>query len=641
MACNILTGSHYLVILGVIIMDHQRYFGIHFDFHAGNTVEIGGNTNAEDIAWYIEQAKPDFVQCDCKGHPGNSSYPTKVGKTADKLVGDSLRVWVDTVHSYGLPIYVHYSGVMDEAYIKSHPEAATIHEDGKPDKFSVSVFSSYVDDLMIPQLKELVDEYGIDGVWVDGDNWAVYRDYSENAKPYFTEGMTYAEHNRVMREGFTKFINRYIDEVHRYAPNFKIGSNWLYTSQVPEKPSADVDYISGDFDPANSAHRIRFETRCIAHQGKPWDLMSWGFGTEYNSHGFVSKSAQQLIQEAAMVVTQGGGYQLYMIQNIDGSAPKTRTNVYRELGEFMHKRRMLYGKLPIAQVGIVYSAASRYEEKADDPCVYNPPHVSDAIKGVLHVTMDAGYTTDVVLEHQLDNLDRYEIVIVPEWKHLPKDTEKQLIDYAKRGGRLVIIGKQTTLRFGELLGKDFDLDESLKGLNVVDENDNLVSATGGCVDLKQGKGAICIGRDKYHCPCLPLYRTDSCGNGSVTFIGYDLGTCYDFRKSYILADVFHNLLADICPPWISVDRRNIDVTLQEADEGTYLHVINLNQNRHSMEYIVFDEVPPAYNVVITLHRRVKNVKAPLGEEFAVEYRDNETVITLNRLDIHTVLQFEE
>ncbi len=621
-------------------MNHSRYFGLHFDFHAVNTVEIGGNTNAQDIAWYIEQAKPDFIQCDCKGHPGNSSYPTKVGKAADMVIADNLRVWVDTVHSYGLPIYVHYSGIMDAAYIASHPQAATVHEDGHRDAASVSVFSSYVDDLMIPQLKELVDEYGIDGVWVDGDNWAVYRDYSDNAKPYLRDGITYAEHNRIMREGFMRFIDRYVSELHRYAPNFKIGSNWLYTSQVPEKPTVDIDYISGDFDPANSAHRIRFETRCIAHQEKPWDLMTWGFGTEYNSWGVVSKSAQQLMQEAAMVVTQGGGYQLYMIQNTDGSAPRTKTTVYKELGEFMSKRRMLYGKLPIAQVGILYSAQSRYEEKADDPCVYNPPHVSDAIKGVLHAVLDAGYTADVVLEHQLDDLKRYEMVIVPEWKYLPEETERQLLAYAQSGGHLVIVGKQTCLRFGELLQKDFTADDSLRGLHIFDKQDNFASVFGGCVDLKQGSGMICIGRDHYQLPCLPLYRTDVYRDGTVTFVAYNLGTCYDFRKSYVVADILHDLLADICPPWFEVNHRNIDVTLQEAENGYYLHVINLNQNRQSMEYIVFDEVPPVHDVQIVLHRHVENVRVPLGEEFSVEYLGKDTVILLKRLDIHTIVQFD-
>ena len=522
-------------------MEHSRYFGLHFDFHAGNKEEIGGNTNVEDIAWYIEQTHPDFVQCDCKGHAGNSCYPTKVGKPADKLVADNLRVWVDTVHSYGLPLYVHYSGVMDAEYILAHPESATVHEDGTPDKMSVSVFSDYVDRLMIPQLKELIDEYGIDGVWVDGDNWAVYRDYSENAKPYLNEGMTYAEHNRVMREGFMKFIHRYVDELHAYSPKFSIGSNWLYSSQVPEAPEANVDFISGDFDPENSAHRIRFETRCVARQGKPWDLMTWTFGTQYNSHDFIDKSAPQLMQEAAMVVSHGGGYQLYKIQNSDGSVVRTRSDVYHRVAEFMHPRRFLYQKEPVAQVGIVYSAQSRYEEKADDPCVYNPPHVSDAIKGMTHAVLDAGYTANIVLEHQLDTLTEYEIVIVPEWKYMPENTEKALIRYAEQGGNLVVVGAQTCKRFGMLLGKSFGEVKYQVGRGIFGPNDAAMRVRTDVLELDSGKSGLYEGGDRYQNQSTPLYRTDVLGKGTVTFVACDYGTMYDFRKSYVGAAVFKTI----------------------------------------------------------------------------------------------------
>lgn len=341
-----------------------------------------------------------------------------------------------------------------------------------------------------------------------------------------------------------------------------------------------------------------------------------------------------------MVVTQGGGYQMYINQNRDGSAAKTKKSTYRQVAEFMHKRRELYGKLPIAQIGILYSAASRYEETAEDTYVYNPPHVSDAIKGVLHAVLDARYTADIVLEHQLERLSAYEMVIVPEWKCLPTETEERLLEYAANGGNLIVIGKEACLHFGELLKKPDITELERCPACVVDEEDNYYSAFGGCVDLRIGKGTLCEGRDKYHLPCHPLYRTDTWGKGTISFVAYNLGTCYDFRKSYVCADVVHKLLEDICPPWFEVNHRNIDVTLQEAENGYFLHVINLNQNRQSMEYIVFDEVPPVHDVQIVLHRHVENVRLPLGEEFSVEYQGNDTVILLKRLDIHTIVQFD-
>ena len=139
-------------------MKHDRFFGLHFDFHAGNNVEIGQNPNIEDIEKYIKDAKPDYIQCDCKGHPGNSCYPTKVGKAADKLKADNLRVWVDAAKKNNIPIYVHYSVIWDEEFIKKYPEDAAAYLDNDWNIGAVSMFSDYLDKLMIPQIKELITE---------------------------------------------------------------------------------------------------------------------------------------------------------------------------------------------------------------------------------------------------------------------------------------------------------------------------------------------------------------------------------------------------------------------------------------------------------------------------------------------------
>jgi hypothetical protein len=58
----------------------ESFLGFHFDFHAGTDNEpIVGRPFQSDLARMLREAKPDSVQCDCKGHPGGSSDPTQVG----------------------------------------------------------------------------------------------------------------------------------------------------------------------------------------------------------------------------------------------------------------------------------------------------------------------------------------------------------------------------------------------------------------------------------------------------------------------------------------------------------------------------------------------------------------------------------
>ena len=57
----------------------QSFFGLHFDFHAGDRAGIGAGLTEAAIDAVLARVRPDYVQCDCKGHWGLASYPTRVG----------------------------------------------------------------------------------------------------------------------------------------------------------------------------------------------------------------------------------------------------------------------------------------------------------------------------------------------------------------------------------------------------------------------------------------------------------------------------------------------------------------------------------------------------------------------------------
>ena len=83
------------------------FFGLHFDFHAREEEErVGANINRDVVGALLERVRPDYVQCDCKGHAGVSSYPTKVGFAAPGLLGDILRVWRTVTAEHGVALYV-------------------------------------------------------------------------------------------------------------------------------------------------------------------------------------------------------------------------------------------------------------------------------------------------------------------------------------------------------------------------------------------------------------------------------------------------------------------------------------------------------------------------------------------------------
>ena len=58
----------------------ESFFGIHSDFHAKpqQGLVIGETLEEGDIREICDTLCPDFIQIDCKGHPGWASYPARV-----------------------------------------------------------------------------------------------------------------------------------------------------------------------------------------------------------------------------------------------------------------------------------------------------------------------------------------------------------------------------------------------------------------------------------------------------------------------------------------------------------------------------------------------------------------------------------
>ena len=105
----------------------EAFLGIHFDFHAGDDCDrVGARTTREMVASVIDKVQPDYIQIDCKGHRGYSSYPTEVGNPAPGFVGDPLRVWRDVTRERGIALFMHYSGVWDDHAARTHPQWAAI-----------------------------------------------------------------------------------------------------------------------------------------------------------------------------------------------------------------------------------------------------------------------------------------------------------------------------------------------------------------------------------------------------------------------------------------------------------------------------------------------------------------------------------
>ena len=75
----------------------DSFLGVHLDYHAKpeDGLVQGKGLREEDIRRICQLLKPDFIQIDCKGHPGWASYPTKIGNAMPEFEKDTLALDVD------------------------------------------------------------------------------------------------------------------------------------------------------------------------------------------------------------------------------------------------------------------------------------------------------------------------------------------------------------------------------------------------------------------------------------------------------------------------------------------------------------------------------------------------------------------
>jgi len=632
----------------------QSFLGVHFDFHANKDCkDMGRRVTPGMIARMLRMVRPDYVQCDCKGHRGVSSYPTRVGVPAPRFVRDPLRIWRDVTARHGVALFAHFSGVWDDAAIARHPSWARIDEKGRRDEHNTSVFGPYVHRRLIPQLQELADVYRLDGAWVDGDCWATRADYHPRVLREFrrTTGLrpprgpddtTYPAFAAFCREGFRRYVRCYVDAIHAHAPGFQITSNWAFSSFMPEPVTANVDFLSGDFDPRNCVHSARWEGRCLAAQGMPWDLMAWSFANTERLRQ--TKSVMQLKREAAVVLALGGGFQAYFTQRRDASIDLSRMTIMAEVARFCRARqRYCHRAVAQPQIALLHSTAdhdARYKE------LFTNLEFHDVKMGALAALLDAQYCVEVLCEHHLTGrMERWPLIVINQIGALEKNFRRELLAYVRRGGNLLLIGPGAAELFRKELGIAWagpgqeraiwlESAGALGGLNTMVRPVRLRTGTTVC--------GVAHARDDMGSAAEPVASVRRLGRGRIAAIYCDFGEPYKRFASYpardFLAGIVHRLFPN---PLVEVRGcHTVDVSVARLRGRLTVNLVNTAGPHAQDSMLTWDEIPAVgpLEVRIRLARRPRHILlAPQGKALPFTYARGIAVCALPRLEIHAVL----
>ncbi len=630
----------------------ESFWGLHFDKHAEiNDAHLGATLTEAMVDSMLRLARPDFIEVDCKGHPGISSYPTEVGQQAASYDKDPLALFRKVTEEHQVALYVHYSGVWDFNYAKNHPEDARIKPDGTPDDHNISFWGNYPDKLLIPQLKEIALKYKVDGAWIDGECWAVEPDYRPEALKEFTRetGITkiprspddpnYKLFLEFNRKKFLSYIDYYTKKAHQAAPQFQICSNWAFSAMVPEKMPKDMqlDFLSGDYDPDDALNIANWHSRGLACQGQPFDLFAWSFIRQ-----FVPKTALQLCQEAASVISLGGGCSVYFRQNKDMSLQPASFSIMKEVADFMIPRReFCHGVKPLPQVGLFYSTAG-WKDQVD--VVYRTSGI-DGIRGILNALLDGQQAVDLLMTHHMEEkMNDYPVIVVPEWKTIEPDIIARLHEYVRNGGNLLVIGADATTLFDDLLGVKISDKSAAQSLGYdqrfVDIHNPYRVVE--CQPATQEFARLYTTND-FRFPAGVAATIRNYGKGKVAGVYMDMGSSYLSTTSPVFRDFLSGIIAELFPdPLVKISgSHRVNVVPTSKDGRLLVQLINTSGDHANKNVKGIDDIPTLTNLKVSVKTGKKPRKVllqPDGRSLKFAYSDGRTTFVIPELKIHHIVE---
>jgi hypothetical protein len=637
----------------------DSFFGIHLDLHPSDRdTALGRDVTEGMVERFLDRVKPDYVQYDYKGHVGFIGYPSRVSASAP-IVKDSLAIWRKVTAARGVALYIHFSGVWDSQAVKEHPEWARVGPDGKPDVNQTSTFGPYVDARMIPQLREAADKYDLDGAWIDGECWATHPDYGEAAARAFRQATGieklpkgpadagWLEFLELNRAQFRRYLQHYVDELHKSHPNFQIASNWLYTTYVPERPELPVDFISGDYLGNACISRARLEARYIAQTGKPWDLMAWGFqSARENPVGEVHKPAVQLMQEAAVVLAQGGGFQIYYQPTRAGKVDDRHIEVMGKVADFCRARQSWSHRTEtVPEVGVLFSKETLYTRT---PRLFGGwGSAVNPARGVVDALIESHYSVDVIPDWKLREVAaHYRCLVVPDWTNIGREARDVLLEYARSGGRLLIIGADNALLFRDalavrLLGEASDQTAYVPGAEV------FANVRGLWADIEPAGAFVLETRFPTYDStrdAKPAATLNAWGDGQIAAIYGPAGSVFAATHAPETRRFLARVLGQIFVPSFTIDGPPvIEAALRRKGDTMLLHLANAAGMQLASDYGAIDFVPPVgpIRLKVRMPRRPRRVTVePGGRAAEGSWSEGVWTGTLDRLEIHSVLAWE-
>jgi hypothetical protein len=550
---------------------------IHLDFHTGGFVEnIGSKWDADEFASTLADNGLNSVTIFAKGHHGYAYYDTKIGTRHPGLDFDLMQAQIDACHKRGIKVLIYFSIQVDELWAST--EEGPNQDWGKFMDVDANPDKSYVKDYTWPMIREVIENYNIDGFWFDFP-------------------------------GYDSFVTQTIDLIKSINPNLPSAYNHQFDKDRDVLAKQDIMEIEA-WEHGQSLYRWSYLAR-YAHGSTPLVGMTIGFWNMWGDFGTVTTEAM-FQYETALAYANGCGITIGDQLHPNGRlepAVYERMKPAMEMGKKLEPYVQGYEFEPY--VAVLRRKVSLIPAITDNSWHYN----------VLDETQD---------------ISKYKALFIMDASRVEDDYVVKLKDYINNGGNVIICGNPTE-KIAELAGVRIS-DKEEESAYIANRSGVLKSAIQMDVFVKE-KFVACQALEGTQTITPMVWQMNhgtnhnmshrqspamderseyagitlrKIGKGKVIFSPAPLFHQYAKDGNEEMARILNDMFEMVVPEsdrLVEVEGKvNLEVSVMKKNDKNVIHLIHCPQARRAstIKYPVISEFPTIKNQILKLNKSFVN-----------------------------------
>lgn len=669
------------------LLDVLGRTNVHVDFHnPPYQVDICADFDGDQFGKMLADANVDSVSIFAKDYHGMAYYDTKYGYKHPYLKRDFLREVIDGCHKHGVKAFAYYAIALDTAAGEHHPEWLQVGIDGsKRGEFGnnkvnwVCLNTAYTDQMFIPMVREVLENYNVDGFFFDELFY-----YQDSCKcPRCIQLMKERGLNpddpkdlQWFRAYSTDvFATRVSKVIHDHNPDLPIIYN--PTTNIFGVMDTLVDeenvIVVGGHEAGWGYINMPMEARHVRNYDLPVLAMNCVFHRRWGDFGSVKQQAQLEFEVSEMLSHH------FVVSIGDHMRPRgvLEPAKYEAIGKAFKRVKELNVPMlakPVKDIAVVthgiYDSTMVIEGRCDAE-TFNYP-LPDGVSGSTKALLDTHQQFDVLTEPQvMGKLSDYRLIILPEGGYYGEAFLQEVREYVKNGGKLIATGNSTLdkgkFQLEDVLGVEFLMNSPYDASSSVfydlyDYKDNLpdviTKAYSGYQIVIPREGAIVKSGIYAPSGCDRMFTAgymggpaefkmdtpgivyNKYGAGEAVYVATDIFTAYYSFTYHAHKSLINNIVTSLqkIRALDCTGSGNIRVNLMDTAEGTFLHVINYYADEGGATLPRIMDNPPPIDVTVRVYAPHGNAVAVSNVDFNASREGDYLVLALKQIGQHEVLK---